>query len=126
MLMAITLPKFISKYLSKKTTKPSQRPGMGARGAFGQAEIAPTLGYAYYLEQNVSIFSDVVLKLKQEMFRRGFYWEPAFALKCLDCDAEYDDVVEECDCGSTNLVEPDKSQIKFFDNSDSSFIESAN
>ena len=123
---SISLPSFISKYLTKKVTKPSQRPGLGARGALGHAEIAPTLGYAFYLEQEVSIFSDVVLKLKQEMFRRGFFWEPKFTLKCLDCDAEYDEEVEECDCGSKNLVEPDKNQINFFDNSDSSFIESAN
>jgi len=123
---SISLPNFISKYLTKSTPKQSQRPGLGARGALGHAEIAPTLGYAFYLEQEVSIFSDVVLKLKQEMFRRGFFWEPKFALKCLDCDAEYDEEVEECDCGSRNLVEPDKNQINFFDNADSSFIESAN
>ena len=123
---SITLPNFITKFLSKSTPKQSQRPGLGARGALGHAEIAPTLGYVFYLEQEVSIFSDVVLKLKQEMFRRGFFWEPKFALKCLDCDAEYDEDVEECDCGSRNLVEPDKNQINFFDNSDSSFIESAN
>ena len=123
---SIALPSFISKLLTKKVAKPSQRPGLGARGALGHAEIAPTLGYAFYLEQEVSIFSDVVLKLKQEMFRRGFFWEPKFSLKCLDCDAEYDEEVEECDCGSKNLVEPDKNQINFFDNADSSFIESAN
>ncbi|MCK5013653.1 MAG: hypothetical protein KAS66_07525 [Candidatus Omnitrophica bacterium] len=123
---SISLPNFITKFLSKSTPKQSQRPGLGARGALGHAEIAPTLGYAFYLEQEVSIFSDVVLKLKQEMFRRGFFWEPKFTLKCLDCDAEYDEDVEECDCGSRNLVEPDKNQINFFDNSDSSFIESAN
>ena len=123
---SIALSSFISKFLTKKVAKPSQRPGLGARGALGHAEIAPTLGYAFYLEQEVSIFSDVVLKLKQEMFRRGFFWEPKFALKCLDCDAEYDKEVEECDCGSKNLVEPDKNQISFFDNADSSFIESAN
>lgn len=122
----ITIPNFISKYLSKYTSKSSLRPGIGGRGVVNSTGIQPSLDYAYRLEQEVSIFSDVVLKLKQEMFRRGFIWEPTFTLKCLDCNAEYDDPVDECECGSTNLIEPDKSQIQYFDNADSSFIESAN
>jgi hypothetical protein len=76
MSLADPLTNYIDKklinYIQKKL--PSNRPGLSRHESYGQSNIAPSLGLAYYLENEVSVFSDCVLKLKQEVFRNGFYW----------------------------------------------------
>lgn len=104
------IDKKLANYLMKKL--PSNRPGIGHHESYARGNIAPSLGLSYYLEQEVSVFSDSVLKLKQEMFRNGFYWKPAFVLKCKECGAEYDENVEKCTCGSASFREPDYSQVQ--------------
>ena len=116
------LQKSLFQFIAKGAT-PTHRPTIPGRQI--QNHI-PSLGFAYYLEQEVSIFSDIVLTLKQEMFRRGFTWEPLFTYKCQDCGTVYQDEITECECGSTNLIEPDKSQMSMFENGEHTYIRTAN
>ncbi|MCK5216585.1 MAG: hypothetical protein KAJ93_02290 [Methanosarcinales archaeon] len=116
------LQKSLFKFIAKGAT-PTHRPAPLGRQAQNHTQ---SWGFAYYLEQEVSIFSDIVLTLKQEMFRRGFTWEPLFTYKCQDCETIYQDEITECECGSTNLIEPDKSQMSMFENGEHTYIRTAN
>jgi hypothetical protein len=119
------LDKRIAVYIQKNKL-PTKRPGMGFNGAYAAGNIAPSLGLAYYLEQEVSVFSDSILKLKQEMFRNGFTWEPAFVVKCSSCGIEYNEDTEKCICGSTTFKTPDYSQVFIFDGPQRNFTRNAN
>ena len=67
------IDKHLSNYLLKKL--PNNRPGIGLHESYSRGNITPSLGLAYYLEHEVSVLSDCILKLKQEMFRNGFHWD---------------------------------------------------
>ncbi len=70
-----------------------------------------SLNIAYRLEQEVSIFSDIALTLRQELFRNGVEWEQKFACKCALCGAEHEEFVEVCEtCGSPNVYKPNPAQ----------------
>lgn len=70
-----------------------------------------SLNIAYRLEQEVSIFSDIALTLRQELFRNGVEWEQKFACKCALCGAEHDEFVPKCEtCGSDNITKPNPAQ----------------
>lgn len=108
--------------------KATPRPGLGNYDA-EEKEPDGLYNRAFYLERKCSIFSDIVLTLRQEIFRNGVEWQPAFEQKCLLCGAEYDEAVEICDCGSATFRSPDKTQFKFFDRQDGggrTFLEKAN
>ena len=50
----------------------------------------------------------IIVKLKQEVFRNGFWVKPKFKHKCAKCGFEFNDDLEKCPvCGSTKFVEPD-------------------
>ena len=52
---------------------------------------------ALFAVSNESLILRTVLsKLRQEMFRRGFYWEKQFTRKCTQCDEEYQEEVDTC------------------------------
>jgi len=42
------------------------------------------------------ILRTVLAKLNQEIFRRGYYWEKKFEVKCTECGEEYKHEVEVC------------------------------
>ena len=42
------------------------------------------------------ILRTVLAKLNQEIFRRGYYWEKKFEVKCTECGEEYKHEVETC------------------------------
>lgn len=44
--------------------------------------------------------------------RRFWDFYPNFKLKCTDCGAEYQEIVEKCRCGSSSFREPDPDQLK--------------
>ncbi len=68
----------------------------------------------YHVAQQSVIVRTCTTQLKNEIFRRGYKWEEKFVQKCKDCGAEHQSPVEECkDCGSTNLIKPDKNQLKY-------------
>lgn len=55
--------------------------------------------------------------IRNEVFRRGFKWEPKFAKKCQKCGKEYEEIVTQCEeegCGG-EVRDPDEEQKEFFD-----------
>ena len=69
---------------------------------------------ALYAVSNESLILRTVLsKLKQEMFRRGHYWEKKFIRKCTTCEEEYQSEVQQCDiCGGT-VRNPDTDELTY-------------
>ncbi len=71
------------------------------------------LSMCYWYEEEVSIFSDILQKIRDEVTRYGIKWTPAFAKKCNVCGTEFQEDLDECDvCHSKNLREPDKMQLR--------------
>ncbi len=83
---------------------------------------------AYYLEENVAVFSECIQALRRETFRNGIRWKPRFVKKCLECDNEMQEKVDVCDhCGSDQLRDPNASEMKLFGRIDGSdFLQKAN
>jgi hypothetical protein len=80
-----------------------------------------SLDLSYFLEQNVSIYSDIALTIRQELFRRGIEWKQKFACKCETCGAEHEELVPKCEtCGSLVLVKPEPGQKLNFNHADGS------
>ena len=60
------------------------------------------------------ILRTVLAKLNQEIFRRGYYWEKKFEVKCTECGEEYKHEVETCTlcdgpvrkCDSDEIIYP--------------------
>tara|TARA_R110000824_G_scaffold140134_3_gene305711 strand:+ start:2708 stop:4348 length:1641 start_codon:yes stop_codon:yes gene_type:complete len=70
----------------------------------------------YHIAQSSVILRTCITQLKNEIFRRGYEWQPAFATKCNDCNKEHENTVEECKgCGSTNVKKPDPKQKEYAD-----------
>jgi DNA-directed RNA polymerase subunit RPC12/RpoP len=53
-------------------------------------------------------------KIASEVTKFGWDFAPNFSYKCRVCEMEYDHKPEDmtCECGSTDLVEPDATQLK--------------
>ena len=59
------------------------------------------------------ILRTILAKLRQEMFRRGYHWEKKFAVKCTQCDEEYQSEVDECkECGGP-VRKPDIDELTY-------------
>jgi hypothetical protein len=68
----------------------------------------------YHVAQQSVIVRTCTTQLKNEIFRRGYKWEEAFAYKCRDCGNIHEQPVEKCaDCGSVSLAKPDKKQLEY-------------
>ena len=78
----------------------------------------------FTITRSVSEVSAPILHIRNEVFRRGLTWEPAFAVKCLKCGKEHESMVEKCDgeyideksekqhCDSTEFRDPDDLQLE--------------
>jgi hypothetical protein len=98
-----------SPYLNTR----SGRPGISSYDYSPAYTNRMWLSWCYWYEDEVTIFSDVIQKMRDEVTRYGFKWNPAFAKKCNVCGEEYQDDVDDCElCHSTNLREPNKSQLR--------------
>jgi hypothetical protein len=87
------------------------------------------LAWAYFFEQEVSIYSDIVQKIRDETFRNGVSWEPNFTLRCAACQKEFSKKVDACDrCGSVELNPPDETELEWFKRIDTgtSLLDEAN
>ena len=68
----------------------------------------------YHIAQQSTIVRTCITQLKQEIFRRGYFWEEKFVAKCEDCGKEHSSPMKECaDCKSVNLKKPDSEQLKY-------------
>jgi hypothetical protein len=54
--------------------------------------------------------ADVIKTLKQEIFREGIEYEPAFSRRCEACDMDYETDTEECEICGAETREPDRKQ----------------
>ncbi len=89
-------------------------------------QYSPTY-LAYFFEQNVSTFADVVQTLKQETFRRGLSWKPRWVQKCAQCGMKFQEKISVCQCGSQTFLEPDAAQKMNFNREDGkTFLAQAN
>ena len=72
-----------------------------------------TIPALYAVSNESLILRTVLAKLRQEMFRRGYYWEKRFARKCTVCDEEYQSEVEVCaECGGA-VRKPDIDELTY-------------
>ena len=72
-----------------------------------------TIPALYAVSNESLILRTVLAKLRQEMFRRGYYWEKKFARKCVVCDEEYQSEVETCaECGGA-VRKPDIDELTY-------------
>jgi hypothetical protein len=70
----------------------------------------------YDLSEYSDVLKTVIFNVNKEIFRNGFSIEEKFAVKCVDCDAEFDHALETCEeCGSTKLRKPDVDQKKMLE-----------
>tara|TARA_R100000152_G_C6781855_1_gene217364 strand:- start:2849 stop:4858 length:2010 start_codon:yes stop_codon:yes gene_type:complete len=68
----------------------------------------------YATVQESIILRTTINTLCQEIFRRGFYWQKKFQMKCQSCQEEYKHEVKECDvCGGTEMDTPNPDQILY-------------
>lgn len=105
-----------------------EAPGLSLDDYMSSLSPMEQLQEAYDLERRVSVFSDIVKTLGDEILRNGLDWKPAFAKRCGRCGHKMKEAVDVCDlCGSENLVDTDPRQLLFFQHSDgSTFLERAN
>ncbi|HRR67437.1 MAG TPA: hypothetical protein P5063_07320, partial [Methanomassiliicoccales archaeon] len=96
-----------------------RRPGMTPFEQVSAQSQRLSIDLAYWLEHNVSIFSDICITLRQELFRNGIEWKQKFACKCMTCGAEHEELVPKCEtCGSEVLARPEAGQKLQFSHSD--------
>ena len=73
-----------------------------------------TIPALYAVSRENLILRTVLAKLNQEIFRRGYYWEKKFEVKCVECGEEYKHEVEACTlcegpvrkCDSDEIIYP--------------------
>lgn len=69
---------------------------------------------ALFAVSNESLILRTVLsKIRQEMFRRGYYWEKRFTVKCTQCDEEYQEEVESCKLCEGEVRKPDIDELTY-------------
>lgn len=103
------------------------RPGAGWGGSdfknieqtFESVAIPQLYDYAYASDT----YRTILNAKERETFRNGADWKPKFVRKCRICRTQYKNEVDNCtECGSTELVEPDKQQQQIL----APFLEKAN
>ena len=72
-----------------------------------------TIPALYAVSNECLILRTVLSKLRQEMFRRGFYWEKKFHKKCIQCGDEFTHDVEQCDSCGGQVRGPDADEITY-------------
>ncbi len=98
---------------TRLTKKPLYDVFFNTKPGIRHPEIAPSLPLLSYVHDNSPSIKVATLRLRESIFRRGFEWERKFESKCNNCKKEYEDIVQQCEeCGSNNIVLPDKNEIK--------------
>jgi len=72
-----------------------------------------TIPALYAVSTECLILRTVLAKIRQEMFRRGHYFEKRFHKKCNDCGEEYQHDVEICDACGGQVRDPDHDEITY-------------
>jgi len=104
----------ITNLFRRQTPKPADRKiyNIGIQERHNQNIMTAPL--IYHLVNQSVIARTCITQLKQEVFRRGYYWEKAYEALCKDCGKEHKRPVQECSrCKSTNLKIPDVKQLEY-------------
>tara|TARA_R110000772_G_scaffold132172_4_gene240729 strand:- start:811 stop:2523 length:1713 start_codon:yes stop_codon:yes gene_type:complete len=72
-----------------------------------------TIPALYAVSTECLILRTVLSKIRQEMFRRGHYFEKRFHKKCSDCGEEYQHEVEVCKICEGPVRDPDHDEITY-------------
>lgn len=72
-----------------------------------------TLPALYAVSNENLILRTVITKLGQEVFRRGYYWEKKFRMKCTQCEEEFQHEVESCPTCGGEVTKPDPDQALY-------------
>ena len=72
-----------------------------------------TIPALYAVSNESLILRTVLAKLRQEMFRRGYYWEKKFARKCTVCEEEFQSEVEVCSECNGPVRKPDNDELTY-------------
>lgn len=120
--------KMSSLQKSNETMHKAMRPGIPSFDFAPQYSNRTWLGWCYFFEHEVSIFSDIASKIRDETFRNGLEFRPAFLFRCKSCGMEYNEEIEECTrCGHDDFSQPDYSQLEWANRlNDVSYLEAAN
>ena len=107
-------PTLFQRLTRRTTPKPQDRtiynPGIQEK----DTSYLITAPIIYHVTYQSVIARTCITQLKNEIFRRGYTWEEKFTAKCGDCGKEHKRAVTECvECGSTNLIKPDREQLKY-------------
>ena len=84
----------------------------GLYGATGPQILPPTCNVALcaVARRYHPTIADLIKTLKQEVFRKGMEYEPAFTRRCERCDMDYDTDIETCELCGEETREPDRKQ----------------
>jgi len=107
-------PSLFQRLTRRTTPKPQDRtiynPGIQEK----DTSYLITAPIIYHVTYQSVIARTCITQLKNEIFRRGYVWEEKFTARCGDCGKEHKQAVTECvECGSTNLLKPDRNQLKY-------------
>ena len=107
-------PSLFQRLTRRTTPKPEDRtiynPGIQEK----DTSYLVTAPIVYHITYQSVITRTCITQLKNEIFRRGYVWEEKFTSRCGDCGHEHKQAVKECvECGSTNLIKPDRNQLKY-------------
>ena len=69
-----------------------------------------TLPALYAVSNENLILRTVITKLGQEIFRRGYYWEKKFRMKCIECEEEFQHDVDSCPSCGGEVREPNSEE----------------
>jgi hypothetical protein len=72
-----------------------------------------TIPALYAVSTECLILRTVLSKIRQEMFRRGHYFEKRFHKKCVDCGEEYQHEVEACNICQGQVRDPDHEELTY-------------
>ena len=72
-----------------------------------------TIPALYAVSTECLILRTVLAKIRQEMFRRGHYFEKRFHKKCTECSEEYQHEVEVCNICQGPVRDPDHDEITY-------------
>jgi len=107
-------PSLFQRLTRRTTPKPQDRtiynPGIQEK----DTSYLITAPIIYHVTYQSVIARTCITQLKNEIFRRGYVWEEKFTARCGECGKEHKQAVTECvDCASTNLIKPDRNQLKY-------------
>ena len=104
----------VLNYFRRKTPTPQDRKVFNLGIQERQDSYFMTAPIVFHVASQSVILRTCTTQLKNEIFRRGFFWEKVFDSKCKDCEKEHKSPVAECSsCGSKNLQKPNETQLKY-------------